>query len=177
MPTYVPQHQFQDGQPPDGGQVRNELERVGLSTNNIENSQVSATAAIDQTKLSGSTLHKSAMYVQSITTDAITSNQVIYRGWGHTGNSTATTDEITVTLPNSGFDNTNYQVFVTYLGEKTTGAPTSRADINAWKLHAVASVKGSLPNSTTQFRIGFYSNGGGNFNYILFDWMAIGTKA
>lgn len=145
--------------------------------NNITNDMISPAAAIETSKTADATTQgKHAMYVQSITTDALTSNQVIYRGWGHTGNLAAGSGTITITLPNSGFDSTDYDVAVMYLGEKTTGAPTSRADVNQFNSGAIVHEDATLPRSATQFRISFLRSAG-LFPWVIFSWIAIGTKA
>lgn len=117
------------------------------------------------------------LYVQSITTNALTANQLIYRGWGFTTALGAPTGIITITLPNGGFDDTAYDVFVTYLGEKASN-PSSRIDIDNYVAGATAAEDPSLPRSATQFRAKFTRGAtGGNFTIVLFSWMAIGTKA
>lgn len=175
---YTRQTSFQDNVPADGGQVRRELDGIAEATNNITNEQLSPTAGIDQTKLSGSTLHKSAMYVQSNTTNALTNNQVTYRGWGYiVGNSTANIIE-TVTIPNGGFDDANYSVSVEYTGDKAT-TPTGPGDVTSFNPNVSSSIKGSTAYSSTQFAVSLIiNNGGGNFtaNHV-YTWIAIGTKA
>lgn len=125
-----------------------------------------------------STLGKSAMYVQSDTTNALTNNQVTYRGWGYiAGNSTANIIE-TVTLPNSGFDDATYSVSVEYTGDKAT-APTGPGDVTSFNANVSSSIKGSTAYSSTQFAVSLIiNNGGGNFtsNHV-YTWIAIGTKA
>jgi len=143
----------------------------------LKNAQIDSNALIAQSKLDPATLHRSAVYVQSITSNALTSNQVIYRGWGYTGNFGAPTGTITITLPNSGFDDAAYEVFVTYLGEKATN-PTSRIDVTSHRVGSTAAEDPTLPRSATQFRATFTTGaGGGNFTIVAFSWMAIGTKA
>lgn len=148
---YVRSNSFADNSPADGGQVRSELDNIQRVVNRT-----------------------AAVYVQSITTNALTDNQIIYRGWGYKDLSATTSGTIDITLPNGGFDNTNYQVSAIYLGEKAT-APSSRSDVTSHKVHTVTNIVGSSTTSTV-FRISFYSNGGGNFGFVLFDWTAIGTK-
>lgn len=65
MGTYVRQHTFQDGTSADGGQVRNEIDNLGKSVNNITtdqitdgtivNADISASAAIAYSKLAALT--------------------------------------------------------------------------------------------------------------------------
>lgn len=117
------------------------------------------------------------IYVQSITTNALTPSQVTVRGWGYTSNSGTGSNSITITIPQSGFDDATYDVFVTYLGEKSGAAPTSRADRDAFKSSAVASVDATT-YTATQFKLNFNAgSGGGNLTQVIFSWMAIGTKA
>lgn len=145
--------------------------------NNLTNDNIAPGAGIEMSKTATATTQgKSAVYVDNAGTPSLTNNQVIYRGWNFTTNSGTGTNSKTVTLPNSGFDDANYEVFVTYLGEKN-GTPSNRHDVDAFKSLAIASVDSSLPTSSTQFKASFNANGGGNFTQIVFNWMAIGTKA
>ena len=148
----------------------NELVSV---VNNLDNTNIVPSANIDQTKLSSSTLHKSAMYVDSNGTPALTNNQVIYRGWGVTGNIGATSGTDVVTLPNGGFSDANYDVAITYLGEKAT-APTSRTDVNIFA-NGTASSHGAAQTST-QFTASFFRTAGGNLAFVAYSWIAVGTK-
>ena len=143
---------------------------------NLDKTSIKPNAGIEMSKTATATTQgKTAQYVQLITTDALTNNQVMYRGWGYKDLSATSSGNIDITLPNGGFDNTNYTVNAVYLGEKAT-APSSRSDVTSHKVHTVTNIVGSSTTSTV-FRISFYSNGGGNFGFVLFDWMAVGTKA
>lgn len=118
------------------------------------------------------------MYVQSVTTNTLTSNQVIYHGWGYIGASGIGVVTQTVTLPNSGFDDANYSVSVIYTGEKAT-APSGPGDVTSHNVNVSANIKGTTAYSATQFNINLtINNGGGNFNNnTVYTWIAIGTKA
>jgi len=118
---------------------------------------------------------REAVYVQSITDNGITRDQITYRGWGYKDLSALTSGTITITIPNGGFDDAAYDASAIYLGEKAT-APTSRNDVTSHKIHTVTNLDATVAYSPTQFAISFYSNGGGNFGFVVFSWMAIGTK-
>lgn len=143
--------------------------------NNITNDMISPAAGIEMTKTDRATVQgKSAMYVDSNGTGALTSNQVIYRGFMITGSIGATSFSQTVTLPNGGFDNANYDVFLNYIGEKAT-APTSRTDVNVFANGVAMGNAGA--QSTTQFTASGFRTPGGNFQYVVYSYVAIGTKA
>lgn len=169
----MPLSQFPSGQVTP--QRANELVN---SLSNITNDMISPSALIEMSKTATATTQgKSAVYVQNITTNTLTNNQAIYRGWGYTGNIGAPATTITITLPNSGFDDANYDVIATYLGEKA-GVPATRHDVDNFANGSTAVIDASLPTSATQFRIGLTRGaGGGNFTQVLFSWMAIGTRA
>lgn len=117
-----------------------------------------------------------SFWTQSVTTNTLLSSQEIYRGWGYTGNFGAPTGDVTVTLPNSGFDDAAYDIFPVYLGEKAT-TPASRNDATSFKAGATVIIGVAAGTSATAFSLRFSSNGGGNFAIVLFSWIAIGTKA
>lgn len=164
------------------GESQEDLNTVYKEVNGLlDTTNLSPNARIPLSKTTiaaglSSTLQKGAMYVQSITTDALTNNQVIYRGWGYTTNIGAATGTITITLPNGGFDNVNYFVSAMVIGRKSGAAPTSPADVDSFNNNDMVMEDATLPRSTTQFKLYFLARAG-NLAVEVFDWMAIGTKA
>lgn len=143
--------------------------------NNITNDMISPAAAIETSKTADNTTQgKHAMYVDSNGTGALTNNQVVYRGFMITGSIGATSFTHTVTLPNGGFDNTSYNVSLTYVGEKAT-APASWTDVNIFASGVAMGLAGA--KSTTQFVASGFRTPGGNFAYVVYEYIAIGTKA
>ena len=174
MATYTKTYTFSNGTTADGGQVDAEITALGQSVNSVTNAQIPSGAGIETSKTTINTaLPRMALYTQYDTTNALTANQVIYRGWGITGDFSATSGSEVVTLPNGGFDDANYSVSINYVGEKAT-LPASITDVNIFA-NGVAAGEGAA-RSSTQFTASFFRSPGGNFRYVVYTWIAIGTK-
>ena len=147
--------------------------------------KVGITGSTDTTSLdyktaqTGKIQGRDAMYVQSDTTNVLTNNQVIYRGWGYINGNATNEVSKTVTLPNGGYDDANYSVAITYMGDKNTGVPTSQTDVTGRFVQAETKLDNSAVFSATQFKADIYTSAG-NFaagTYEIFSWITVGTKA
>lgn len=157
------------------------IDSANIKDGSIVNVDISSTAAIDITK---TTLNSSAarhdLYVQSKTTNALTPNQIIYRGWSFVvGNGGAGVTK-QVTLPNSGFDDTNYTVVAMYVGAKNGSDPTTVVDTGSNPNNIAVYTPGTAAQSATAFTVQITDTDGVVLNAIyrfVFMWLAIGTKA
>lgn len=123
---------------------------------------------------------KQAVYEHDHTTaDTLRYNQIIYRGWGFIAGTAADSTTIVVTLPNSGFDDANYDVVAHVIGTKNTTDPSSRADVDAGYPHKLTILNSTTANTSTQFQLRIADADGtviATTRRIVFSWVAIGTK-
>jgi hypothetical protein len=146
----------------------------------ITNSDIAADANLDVSKLHSDVQYKQTVWEQNLTTNTLRSSQVIYRGWTYLVGAGIASVQGLLTLPNGGYDDTEYDVFVHVLGTKNDSNPTSRTDVDLatipYYLTTLLAVTALTKTNFTFVIADVDETAIAVTRRILVSWMTIGTK-